>query len=44
MERTADANGLLREVRIPLGSLTLPPSVRTYLMIDTYPTARGTIS
>ena len=44
MERVADANGLLREVRIPLGSLTLPPSVRTYLMIDTYPAARGTIS
>jgi hypothetical protein len=41
MERVADANGLLREVRIPLGSVALPPEVRAYLMIDTYPAARS---
>jgi hypothetical protein len=44
IERTADPGGLLREVRIPLGSVALPPSVRVYLMIDAYPAARGVIA
>ncbi len=43
IERSADADGLVREVRIPLGSVPLPPSVRVYLMIDTYPAARGVV-
>lgn len=43
IERTADPAGLPREVRIPLGSVKLPYSVRVYLMLDTYPAARGVI-
>lgn len=42
--RTAGPSGELASVRVPLGQKKLPKSVRAYLMVDTYPAARATLT
>jgi hypothetical protein len=42
--RSADANGMLAKVSLPTAGHTLPPKARVYLMIDTYPAARGELT
>jgi hypothetical protein len=44
--RTATSGGMLATVSVPLTGLSLPSQmqIRTYLMVDTYPAARGTVT
>lgn len=41
---TADAQGALREVRVLFQGRVVPRSLRVYLMVDTYPAARGAVT
>jgi hypothetical protein len=42
--RTTNADGTLATVTVPLGTQAVPPALRAYLMIDTYPAARGNVT
>ncbi len=43
-KRTAGASGELTSVTVPLGGRSLPATVRAYLVVDTYPAARATLT
>jgi outer membrane protein assembly factor BamB len=42
--RTATSGGMLATVSVPTTGLTLPSQVQTYLMVDTYPAAVGSVT
>jgi outer membrane protein assembly factor BamB len=43
-QRTATPGGALATVSVPLGTASVPKQLRTYLLIDTYPAARGSVT
>ncbi len=42
--RQTDTGGLIQSVSVPLAGVTVPASVRAYLMVDTYPAFRATLA
>jgi outer membrane protein assembly factor BamB len=43
-QRTATPDGVLATVTVPFGGASVPKQLRAYLMIDTYPAARGDVT